>query len=92
LLHAAGDDTGVESTYRKATELAKCRGALGDMLRPVTQLARMKYASGEPGAASSVVDNVYYQIEEGFETRRMQETRELLEVIATAPSGSTSPA
>jgi predicted ATPase len=90
LLYAAGNYTGAETAYQKAMDLAGHRGALGDMLRPAVELARMKYKSGKSEAASKLLGGVYRQFTDGFETPNMQEARELLEVIAADLTRSTS--
>ena len=82
LLQAVGDDSGAELAYQEAVSLAKRRDALGDMLRPATKLARMTHVRGEPGAAHELLNSVYRQFDEGFETPSMQEALELLEIVA----------
>ena len=78
LLLRVADPAGAEAAFRRALEIAARQGALSLELRAATSLGRLLREQGRIDEARQLVAGAYGAFREGFETRDLQDARELL--------------
>lgn len=81
-----GEGQAAEAAFRRALDTARRQGALALELRAATSLGRFWGASGKPGDAHSLLDNVYRRFTEGFDTQDLREAHTLLTALGR-PTG-----
>jgi class 3 adenylate cyclase/tetratricopeptide (TPR) repeat protein/ABC-type transport system involved in cytochrome c biogenesis ATPase subunit len=79
LLHASGDAGAAEAAFQKSLAVARGQEARSLELRTATRLAAFLAEQGRAGEALPVLTAAYQTFREGFETRDLQEARELLD-------------
>ena len=72
-----------EASFRKALGIARDQGARAFELRTATSLARLLAGQGRAAEALPPLAAVYQTYSEGFETRDLQEARELLDRLSS---------
>jgi predicted ATPase len=82
LLRASGDAAAAEASFRKALGIARDQGARAFELRTATSLGRLLAEQGRAAEALPPLAAVYQTYTEGFETRDLQDARELLDRLA----------
>ena len=82
LLRLSGDSAAAEASFRKALAIARDQGARAFELRTATSLGRLLAGQGRAAEALAPLAAVYQTYTEGFETRDLQEARELLDRLA----------
>ena len=82
LLDGLGDKIGAEKWYQQAIDVANQLGALGDQLRPATNLARLMFEQGEKNTAYALLSDVYTQFTEGYNTPSMLKAKNLMKIIS----------
>ena len=87
LLRLSGDTAAAESSFRKALGVARDQGARAFELRTATSLGRLLAGEGREAEALAPLAAVYQTYTEGFETRDLQEARELLDRLAPRAEG-----
>ncbi len=85
LLRASGDAAAAEASFRKALGIARDQGARGFELRTATSLGRLLAEQGRGAEALPPLAAVYQTYTEGFETRDLQDARDLLDRLAPRP-------
>src|SRR5262249_13071258 len=71
-----------EEYLREAVEIARCQGAKSLELRAVMSLARLWQHQGKKVEARQLLAEIYGWFTEGFETKDLQEAKELLEELS----------
>jgi ATP/maltotriose-dependent transcriptional regulator MalT len=74
-----GDDSGAESAYREAIEIANRQGALLFALRAATSLAQLCHTQGRSGEADAVLRPIYDRFVEGFDWPDLIQARTVLQ-------------
>ncbi len=87
LLRASGDTGAAEAAFLKSLELARGQGARAFELRAATSLGRLLAEQGRAGEARAPLQTAHDAFREGFATRDLQEARELLDQLSSAPAG-----
>ena len=80
-LDSKGNQAEAEQDYEQALEVARRQSALSLELRAAASLARLWQAQGKSAEALALLQPVYDRFEEGFETRDLQEARNLLDEL-----------
>ena len=78
---AAGDEPGGERLLSDALAMATKQGALAWRLKIVTSLARLRQTQGQLVEARRILEPVYREITEGFETTDVRAARKLLDAL-----------
>ncbi len=73
----------VEPYFHQAIEVAQRRHALSQELRAVTSLSRLWHEQGKSAAAYTALSKIYDRFGEGFDTADLQESQELLQLLAS---------
>ena len=71
-----------EACFLRAQEIAHRQGAKIYELRATTNLARLWQQQGKTAEAHQMLSEIYNWFTEGFDTKDLQETKALLEVLA----------
>jgi tetratricopeptide (TPR) repeat protein len=82
LLHATGDLTAAEQSYRRALAVAVRQSAKALELRAATSLARLWRNQGKRKEARELLAPVYGWFSEGFDTPVLKEAKALLDELA----------
>lgn len=89
LLRSIGPDHGpAELSFREAFALARSQGSSSLELRIACSLSRLLTDRGRAAEAMAVLEPVYSQFTEGFETRDLQQARVLLARHSTTSPGT----
>jgi predicted ATPase len=83
LLRASGDVQAAEASLRKALGIARDQGARAFELRAAASLGRLLAEQGRVEEARVPLAAVYQTYTEGFETRDLQDARELLDRLTS---------
>jgi len=70
-----------EACYRRAWEIAQAQGSLSLVLRAVMQLSRLMADAGEASNAVDLLEPVYDQFTEGFDTTDLNSARTFIQEI-----------
>jgi tetratricopeptide (TPR) repeat protein len=79
-----------EGHLQQGLDLARRQGALSWQLRCATSLARLWREHGHVDRASELLDSIYSEFTEGFETADLRAARTLLALLKNGASGSRS--
>jgi predicted ATPase len=90
LLLAPGAEAEAEASLRQALDLAKSQKSRSLELRAAMSLARLLQKQGRAAEGRDLLAECYAWFTEGFETRDLQEARELLEVLQRDAEGSAT--
>jgi predicted ATPase len=81
LLQAAPGAAAAEDHFRQALDWARRQGALSFELRAATSLARLQSDQGRPADAMALLQPVYDQFTEGFETADLRGAKALIDSL-----------
>ena len=81
---AAGDESEGERYLALALAMATKQGALAWRLKIVTSLARLRQTEGQLVEARRILEPVYKEITEGFETADVRAAKKLLDELVVA--------